>query len=143
MTRLLLDTNVLSEVGKLAPEPRVAAFLLAHTDIFVSVITLHEIEYGIAVLPKSKRRTELETAMAAVISTLGTNVLAIGEREARQAANFRAEARKQGRVLHLPDALIAATAKENGLTLATRNVADFDYLGVAIVDPWAHDPSTR
>ena len=52
-------------------------------------------------------------------------------------------ARKLGRVLHLPDALIAATAKENGLTLATRNVCDFDYLGVAVVDPWALDPSAQ
>ena len=53
------------------------------------------------------------------------------------AARLRAEARKRGRTLHLPDALIAATAKENGLTLATRNVSDFDYLGVAVIDPWA------
>ena len=135
MTRLLLDTNVLSEVGKLAPEPRVTAFLLQHTEIFVSVITLHEIEFGIALLPAGRRRAELETAMAAVVATLGYNVLAIGEGEARLAANLRADARKQGRVLHLPDALIAATAKENGLTLATRNVSDFDYLGVAIIDP--------
>ncbi len=143
MKRLLLDTNVLSEVGKPAPEPRVTSFLQKHTEIFVSVITLHEIEYGTALLPKGRRRAELETAMAAVISTLGYNVLAIGESEARLAANLRVDARKQGRVLHLPDALIAATAKENGLTLATRNVSDFDYLGVAVIDPWALDPSTQ
>ncbi len=143
MTRLLLDTNVLSEVGKPAPEPRVAAFLLQHTEIFVSVMTLHEIEFGIALLPAGRRRVELETAMAAVIATLGYNVLAIGEGEARLAASLRADARKQGRVLHLPDALIAATAKENGLTLATRNVSDFDGLGVAIIDPWTLGASTQ
>ncbi len=143
MTRLLLDTNVLSEVGKPAPELLVTAFLQKHTEIFVSVVTLHEIEFGTAVLPKGRRRTELETAMAAVISTLGSNVLAIGEREARLAANLHADAQKLGRVLHLPDALIAATAKENGLTLATRTVSDFDYLGVAVIDPWALDPSTQ
>jgi toxin FitB len=135
--RLLLDTNVLSEAGRPAPEVRVIAFLRAQTDIFVSVISLHEIEYGTALLPKGRRRAELETAMAGVIATLGHNILGIGEREAKLAARLRAEARQQGRALHLPDALIAATAKENGLTLATRNFSDFDYLGVAVIDPWA------
>ncbi|MGO9484682.1 MAG: type II toxin-antitoxin system VapC family toxin [Rhodomicrobium sp.] len=137
MTRLLLDTNVLSEIGKPAPEPRVTAFLRKQAEVFVSVISLHEIEYGIALLPVGRRRAELETAMAAVVSAFGNNVLAVGEREAKLAASLRADVRKRGRVLHLPDALIAATAKENGLTLATRNVSDFDYLGVAIIDPWA------
>ena len=143
MTRLLLDTNVLSEIGKPAPEPRVRSFLQKQTNIFVSVISLHEIEYGIAVLPKGKRRAELETAMTGVVLTLGKQILAVGEGEAKLAAQLRAEARQLGRVLHLPDALIAATAKENGLTLATRNVSDFDYLGVAVIDPWALDPSTQ
>ena len=69
--------------------------------------------------------------------------LAVEQSEAKLAARLRAEARKHGRTLHLPDALIAATAKENGLTLATRNVCDFDYLGVAVIDPWALDPSTQ
>ena len=136
MKRLLLDTNVLSEAGKPAPEPQVIAFLQKSAEIFTSIIAVHEIEYGITLLPKGKRRTELETAMAAVISVLGTNILAIGEDEARLAAHFRAGARACGRVLHLPDALIVATAKQNGLTLATRNIADFDYLGVAVIDPW-------
>ncbi len=136
MKRLLLDTNVLSEAGKPAPELRVTSFLQKHTNIFVSVISLHEIEYGTALLPKGRRRMELETAMAAVASAFGSKILAVGEGEARLAARLRAEARKLERVLHLPDALIAATAKENGLTLATRNVSDFDYLGVAVIDPW-------
>jgi toxin FitB len=141
MKRLLLDTNVLSEAGKPAPEPRVTSYLQKHTNIFVSVVSLHEIEYGTALLPKGRRRTELETAMAAMVSAFGSKILAVGEDEARLAARLRAEARKLGRVLHLPDALIAATAKEHGLTLATRNIADFDYLGIAVIDPWAPGPA--
>jgi predicted nucleic acid-binding protein len=137
MTRLLLDTNVLSEVGKTAPEPLVTAFLRKHTGIFLSVISLHEIEYGTALLPKGRRRAELETAMAAVVSAFGNNMLAVSESEARSAASLRADARKQGRVLHLPDALIAATAKAHGLKLVTRNISDFDYLGLDVIDPWA------
>jgi len=137
MRSLLLDTNVLSEIGKPAPEPRVETFMQVQAEVFISVISLHEIEYGTALLPKGRRRTELESAMAAVVAAFGNRILAVGEDEARLAARLRAEARKQGRVLHLPDALIAATAKEHGLTLATRNVSDFDYLGVAVIDPWA------
>lgn len=136
MKRLLLDTNVLAEIGKPAPEPRVTSFLQKRTEIFVSIIALHEIEYGIALLPDGRRRAELESAMAAVISALGDNILGIGEREARFAASLRAEARKRGRLLHLADALIAATAKEHGLTLATRNTSDFDYLDVGVINPW-------
>ncbi len=136
MTRLLLDTNVLSEVGKPAPEPLVTAFLRKHTGVFLSVISLHEIEYGAALLPKGRRRAELETAMAAVISAFGNNTLAVSENEARLAASLRADARKQGRVLHLPDALIAATAKVHALKLVTRNISDFDCLGLDIIDPW-------
>ena len=81
--------------------------------------------------------------MNAVVSIFRNRILAVEESEAKLAATLRADARKQGRVLHLPDALIAATAKENGLTLATRNVSDFDYLGVAVIDPWALDPSAQ
>jgi toxin FitB len=143
MTRLLLDTNVLSEIGKPSPEQRVTAFLRKHRDVFVSVISLHEIEYGTALLPVGRRRAELETAMNAVVSIFRNRILAVEESEAKLAATLRADARKQGRVLHLPDALIAATAKANGLALATRNVSDFDYLGIAVIDPWALDPSTQ
>lgn len=50
---------------------------------------------------------------------------------------FEPSPRRRGRVLDLPDALIAATAKEHGLTLATRNISDFDYLGIDVVDPWS------
>jgi predicted nucleic acid-binding protein len=119
MTRLLLDTNVLSEIGKPSPEPRVTAFLRTHRDVFVSVISLHEIEYGTALLPVGRRRAELETAMNAVVSIFRSRILAVEEAEAKLAATLRADARKQGRVLHLPD------------------VCDFDYLGVAVIDPWA------
>ena len=49
---------------------------------------------------------------------------------------MRAEYRRRGRMLHLPDALIAATAKEHGLTLATRNLCDFEHLDIDVVNPW-------
>ena len=143
---VLLDTNVISELVRgVVPEGLGWSFLCRNLrSAFVPVIAVHEIEYGIELLPKGQRRAILEAGIANVLKA-GTATLCAGvERaEAQLAARLRAEARQRGRTLHLPDALIAATAKENGLTLATRNVSDFDYLGVAIVDPWAHDPSAR
>ena len=110
---------------------------------FVPVIAVHEIEYGIELLPKGHRRAILEAGIASVLKLYSHALLPVERAEAQFASRLRAEARQRGRTLHLPDALIAATAKENGLTLATRNVSDFDYLGVAVIDPWAPDPSAR
>jgi toxin FitB len=134
---VLVDTNVLSEAGKPSSNCNVKAFLIDLADLWISVVSIHEIEYGIALLPFGQRRFGLEKSMAAVIATFGPRVIPVDEYEARRAAHFRAESRRRGRVLHLPDALIAATAKEHGLTLATRNISDFDYLGIDVVDPWS------
>ena len=93
--------------------------------------------------PRDRDAPSWKQAIANVLKQYSHALLPVERAEAQLAARLRAEARKRGRTLHLPDALIAATAKENGLTLATRNISDFDYLGVAVIDPWAFDPSTR
>jgi predicted nucleic acid-binding protein len=136
MTGFILDTNVLSEAGKPSPNRNVRAFLISLADLWISVVSIHEIEYGIRLLPPGQRRSDLERSMAAVIATFASRIMSIGEDEARRAAHFRAETRRRGRVLHLPDALIAATAKEHGLTLATRNLCDFNHLDIDVIDPW-------
>ncbi len=133
---VLVDTNVLSEAGKPSPNRNVKTFLIDLADLWISVVSIHEIEYGIALLPLGQRRSGLEKSMAAVIATFGPRVIPVGANEARRAAHFRAEFRRERRALHLADALIAATAKEHGLTLATRNLCDFDHLGINVVNPW-------
>ncbi len=136
MTGLLLDTNVLSEAGKPVPDPRMRSFLKEQSNVWLSVVTLHEIEFGICLLQRGRKRSSLESAIESVKAAFGNKILGIGAVEARQAANLRAEAHKHGRDLPLPDALIAATAHHHGLTLATRNISAFDYLGVDVIDPW-------
>ena len=140
---VLLDTNVISELVRGVPDAGVVIFVSQLRSAFVPVIAVHEIEYGIELLPKGQRRAILEAGIASVLKLYSHALLPVERAEAQLAARLRAEARQRGRMLHLPDALIAATAKENGLTLATRNVSDFDYLGVAVIDPWAPDPSAR
>ncbi|MGO9174485.1 MAG: type II toxin-antitoxin system VapC family toxin [Rhodomicrobium sp.] len=137
---VLLDTNVISELVRGVPDAGVVIFVSQLRSAFIPVMAVHEIEYGIELLPKGQRRAILEAGIANVLKQYSHAILPVERAEAELAARFRAEARQHGRVLHLPDALIAATAKEHGLTLATRNTTDFDYLGVAVIDPWALDP---
>lgn len=135
--RFLIDTNVLSEAGRRsAIHPEVENFLRRVHQLSISVVSIHEITYGIELLPNGLKREELTVSMQRVLSGLKQQILSVGEDEAKRAALIRADARKRGRVLHLSDALIAATAYEHRLALATRNVSDFEGLGIEVVNPW-------
>jgi toxin FitB len=134
---VLLDTNVISELVKGEPNERVLAFVSELRSAWVAAITIHELDYGVALLPIGRKRAALEAKLANALIQYSDRILPITRAEAELSALLRAQERRRGRVLHLPDALIAATARERGLTLATRNVCDFDYLGVDVVDPWA------
>ena len=136
MSGFLLDTNVVSELVKPAPEPRVIAFLTSQTDLWLSTIVLHELDFGLNLLPRGRRRDRLSSVLSTFLSEYGDQIIPVDRREAEQAAVMRAQARRLGRVLYLADALIAGTAKAHDLSLATRNVMDFNDLGVEVTNPW-------
>ena len=136
MNGSLLDTNVVSELTKEAPDSRVVAFLAAQDDLWLPTIVLHELEFGLNLLPPGRRRNRIRVALSALIMEYGDRVLPLDRPEAEQAAALRAQARRAGRVLHLADALIAGTAAAHTLAVATRNVADFEGLGVTVINPW-------
>ncbi len=136
MSGILLDTNVISEIAKPQPDRNVIAFLDVLVDAYVSVLTLHELEFGILRLAQGKRRTVLKQALAEFLEVYGERILPIDQQVGLSAARLRHQAEKGGSTLHLADALIAATALTDNLTIATRNVSDFDGLGVQIVNPW-------
>lgn len=100
------------------------------------MVVLHELEYGLLLLPMGRRRENLRATLTALVSRYENRILPLERNAAEVAAQFRAEARQSGRVLHLADSLIAGTAKVNNLSVATRNVADFDGLGIEILNPW-------
>ena len=127
MTGYLLDTNVISEVIRSAPHPRVGAFFIEHDDLWLSSIVVHELEYGVRRMAQDLSR---------LIEEYQDRILPLERRGAAWAAQFRAEAQRSGRVLELGDALIAGTAKAHDLAVATRNVADFQRLDVEAVNPW-------
>lgn len=137
MSGYLLDTSVISEIARPKRDPRVTTFLETLDDAFISVVTLHELAFGLERLEPGSRRRMLTDAVERFPALYRDRLLSIGAAEARSAAVLRAGRQGRGRTLHLADALIAATALTNGLVLATRNVGDFEGLGVPLFDPWS------
>ena len=136
MTGFLLDTNVVSELTRNRPEPRVVAFLSEQPDLWLSALVLHELEYGLELLPPGARRDGLGEALAAFVAEYEDRVLPLDRMAAAWAARLRARAQRSGRVVDLGDALIAGTARAHDLSIATRNVRDFERMEVEVTDPW-------
>lgn len=137
--RYLLDTNVISEGTKLRPESRVVEWL-AEVDedrVFLSVVTLAEIRRGIELLSASNRRDRLESWLVEELpARFERRVLAIDGEVADAWGILMARARHTGVGLSAIDGFIAATADVHVMTLVTRNTADFERLGISLVNPW-------
>ena len=136
MSGFLLDTNVLSEMTRIEPDSRVIAFLAGRSDVWIPTIVLHELEFGVQLLPEGGRRDKLAVAQAGIIAQHRERILPLERDAAERAAIFRVHARREGRGLNLADALIAGIASVHALTVATRNVGDFAGLGVDVRNPW-------
>ena len=136
MSGTLLDTNVISELTRDEPDARVISFLSRHRELWVSSIVLHELEFGLRLLPPGSRREGLRSVVSKFVTEHADRILPLDRSAAVAAAELRAHAQRSGRVLHLGDALIAGTAKAHDMTLATRNVTDFDGLDVSLTNPW-------
>ncbi len=107
------------------------------TSLYLSVITVGELEKGIAKLPASARRSRLESWVRRdLASRFGERLLPVDTRVAARWGALAGEAEKRGRPLPVIDSLIAATALQHGLALVTRNVDDFKRCGVMLVNPW-------
>jgi predicted nucleic acid-binding protein len=133
----LLDTNILSELGRKEPNPRVVDFVSGLETAWLSMITLHEIEYGLNLLPMGKRRSHLEHVMSVLLQKYAAFIIPVDQQVAYQAARLRAMTHHSGRVLHLADSLIAGTAiVVGGVALVTRNVKDFEGLGLDLENPF-------
>ena len=136
MSTFLLDTNVISEYTRPSPHFAVIEFLAEQDDLWLSVVVIHELEYGIAILDEGRRRNRIRIAVSRFLEGYRDCILPVDRRICEIAASMRARARRGGRTLKIPDALIAGTAKVHNLSLATRNVRDFRGLDIEIVNPW-------
>lgn len=136
---IVLDTNVVSELMRSTPHASVDAWVrgLAGDDLFTTSITVAEITFGLVRLPHGRRRTELRATWDEVLATFNDRVLDFDAVAAVAYADIAASREARGRPIHIADAQIAALCRRDGATLATRNVKDFDGIGLTIVDPFS------
>ena len=136
---IVLDTNVVSELMKSAPEPAVMAWIdaIPGATVFLSAVTQAEILYGVALVPEGKRRDGLTRAARTAFETYFRGRILPFDSEAAEAfATLAAGRRQAGRPISQADAQIAAIARSRGAALATRNVPDFEGCGVEVINPW-------
>jgi len=135
----LLDTNVVSEWMKPRPNPGVVAWL-ADVDedrVFLSVITLTELRYGIERMPPGHRRKRLDQWLEEELPLrFEGRILAIDPAIADACGKVVARSEAVGRRLEAMDAFLAATAEVHRLTLVTRNTADFQPTVKGVLNPW-------
>ena len=137
---ILLDTNILSELMRPAPEASVEQWLADQpaASVFISAITEAELRYGLALMPPGKRRSALAVEIENMLEEdFSGRILPFDSPAAVAFAEIAAERRHEGRPISQADAQIAAIARSRGAALATRNVPDFEGCGVEIINPWS------
>ena len=136
---ILLDTNVLSELMRAKPVPEVLAWVdvQSSSELFISAITVAEIFYSIARMPDGKRKQGLlELATLMFEEDFAGRILPFDTEAAVHYAGLAAESEAKGKVVDMADGQIAAIAALHDARVATRNVRNFDYLGVPVINPW-------
>jgi toxin FitB len=136
---ILLDTNVLSDAMLPKPDPAVIAWLdrQPRLSVWTSSVTVLELRFGIALLPRGRQRTRLEQALERTLSEMiEDRILALDTVAAEETAVLMADRQRRGRPVELRDAMIAGIAIARKATLATRNTRHFADLPITVVDPW-------
>jgi predicted nucleic acid-binding protein len=136
----LLDTNVVSEWVKPRPDPGVVAWLTdADEDhVFLSVVTLAELRYGVARLADGARRRRLDAWLRdELASRFEGRIIAIDDKIADAWGGLVAASEAAGRPIGAMDALIAATALTREFTVVTRDAGDFELAAIPVMNPWA------
>lgn len=135
----LLDTNVLSELRRPKPDPRVVAFVANSPldQLYISAVTLVEIRFGIELVAEANRRAELNDWLTQKVRPMfDQRVLPITEDIMFKWRLLVEEGRKVGHTFSQPDLIIAATAIHHGLTVVTRDQSDYEVAGVPVINPW-------
>lgn len=136
---VVLDTNVISELFKPTPDPKVMAWVgdLPGDGLFTTAVTRGELLFGLYCMPEGRRRSDLLQGLTRLFEQkLAGHVLAYDDAAADAHAVIAAARRARGRPVGQSDMMIAGIARSRGATLATRNVRDFEGCDIPLVDPW-------
>jgi predicted nucleic acid-binding protein len=143
VTGWLLDTNVLSELRRQKPEPKVVAFIAAQQleQLYVSTVALAEIRFGIELQPDANRRAELTDWLNNKVRPMfERRVLPITEDIMFKWRLLVEDGRKSGHTFSQPDLIIAATGLYHGLTIVSRDTSDFRKAHASVFNPWTESP---
>jgi predicted nucleic acid-binding protein len=136
---VILDTNVVSELMRPAPDPAIESWVAERptSSLFLTAVTEAELRFGLAVMPPGKRRDRLGRGLERMLGTgFANRVLPFDSGAARAYAGIAATRRRLGRPIAQADGQIAAIARARGMTVATRKVRDFEDIGIEIFNPW-------
>ncbi|MBB2891837.1 PIN domain-containing protein [Flexivirga oryzae] len=133
---IVIDTSIVSEMMWPDPNDNVAAWIQKAGRLHTTAVTLAEIDYGIARLPEGARRDRLAATAALVFADFDDVILPFDARAARRYGRVVSGREREGRPIATADAQIAAICASRQATLATRNTADFETTGVALLNPW-------
>ena len=136
---ILLDTNVVSEPLRRAPDDRVIAWIDAQAleTLYLSAVTVAELRAGIALLPSGQRRAGLHENLERQVLPLFTGRVLPFDLACTQAyALLMAKARQSGSAIAAADGYIAAIAATHGLAVATRDIRPFEAAGNTVINPW-------
>lgn len=140
MTGWLLDTNIVSELRRPKPEPKVIRFVREQPLdlLFISVVTLAEIRFGIELIAEIAKRTQLNDWLTHKVRPMfEQRVMPISEDVMLKWRLLVEDGRKAGHIFSQPDLIIAATALHHGFTIVTRDTSEYLKAGAAVFNPWA------
>jgi toxin FitB len=137
MPAFLIDTNVLSEMSRSQPDHGVLAFMAEEPDLWLSAITIHEIDYGIARATDQTRRKALEAWRGKMVSSFGSRIIPVDVAIASLAGTMRGRSANENRTRDPLDMLIAATALDRRLVLVSRNIRHFEGFGLPLLNPFS------
>lgn len=136
---IIVDTNVISELMRIAPAKQVEQWLSEQdgASVYITAITEAELRFGVAILPTGKRQTYLANLVESILEEdFHDRILPFDRKAAFAFASIAAERRSVGRPVSQSDGQIAAIARSFSASVATRNVADYEGCGVEILNPW-------
>lgn len=136
---IVLDTNVISEVMRPAPDRRVMGWLRAQSfeRLATTAVSVAEVNYGLCRLPSGRRRDDLQARFRALLARgFGERILAFDAIAADLYGEIVAARQRVGRPIEALDAMIAAIVRSSAATIATRDVAGFEDCGVPVLNPW-------